>query len=78
MAAMPWVARDLMKLSMRRIVLFTKDMPGMIAFYREILGLRLLKDEPGKGDLRYIIESIEPLREEAAGGSWSSIRVTAT
>ncbi len=34
-----------MKLSMRRIVLFTKDMPGMTAFYRDVLGLRLLKDE---------------------------------
>lgn len=36
-----------MKLSMRRIVLFTKDMPGMTAFYRDVLGLRLLKDEKG-------------------------------
>ena len=40
-----------MKLSMRRIVLFTKDMPKMIAFYREVLGLRLLKDEPGWKEL---------------------------
>ena len=40
-----------MKLSMRRIVLFTRDMPKMIAFYREILGLRLLKDEPGWKEL---------------------------
>ncbi len=40
-----------MKLSMRRIVLFTKDMPQMIAFYREVLGLRLLKDEPGWKEL---------------------------
>ena len=36
-----------MMLSMRRIVLFTKDMRGMVAFYRDILGLRLVKDEPG-------------------------------
>jgi catechol 2,3-dioxygenase-like lactoylglutathione lyase family enzyme len=36
-----------MKLSMRRIVLFTKDMPGMTAFYRDVLGLRLVKDEKG-------------------------------
>jgi len=36
-----------MMLSMRRIVLFTKDMPGMIAFYRDVLGLRLAKDETG-------------------------------
>lgn len=36
-----------MTLSMRRIVLFTKDMPGMIAFYGDVLGLSLLKDEPG-------------------------------
>ncbi len=36
-----------MQLSMRRIVLFTKDMPGMMAFYRDVLGLRLIKDEKG-------------------------------
>ena len=36
-----------MTLSMRRIVLFTKDMPGMIVFYRDVLGLRLHKDEKG-------------------------------
>jgi catechol 2,3-dioxygenase-like lactoylglutathione lyase family enzyme len=36
-----------MELSMRRIVLFTKDMPRMVAFYRDVLGLRLKKDEPG-------------------------------
>ena len=40
-----------MLLSMRRIVLFTKDMTGMIAFYRDILGLRLVKDEPGWKEL---------------------------
>ncbi len=37
-----------MKLSMRRIVLFTKDMAGMTAFYRDVLGLRLRKDEKGR------------------------------
>jgi catechol 2,3-dioxygenase-like lactoylglutathione lyase family enzyme len=36
-----------MKLVMKRIVLFTKDMPGMVAFYRDKLGLSLRKDEPG-------------------------------
>ena len=36
-----------MTLSMLRIVLFTKDMPGMVAFYRDVLGLRLRKDEKG-------------------------------
>src|ERR1700704_86092 len=36
-----------MTLSMRRIVLFTKDIPGMVRFYRDVLGLRLLKDEKG-------------------------------
>lgn len=34
-----------MTLSMRRIVLFTKDMPGMVRFYRDVLGLELKKDE---------------------------------
>jgi catechol 2,3-dioxygenase-like lactoylglutathione lyase family enzyme len=36
-----------MTLSMRRIVLFTGDMPGMVAFYRDVLGFRLAKDEKG-------------------------------
>jgi catechol 2,3-dioxygenase-like lactoylglutathione lyase family enzyme len=36
-----------MKLEMRRIILFTRDMPGMTAFYRDVLGLTLRKDEPG-------------------------------
>lgn len=36
-----------MTLSMRRIVLFTKDMPRMTAFYRDVLGLELRKDEKG-------------------------------
>ncbi len=36
-----------MTLSMRRIVLFTNDMPGMVAFYRDALGLKLRKDEKG-------------------------------
>ena len=30
-----------MTLSMRRIVLFTKDMPEMVRFYRDVLGLKL-------------------------------------
>lgn len=34
-----------MTLSMRRIVLFTKDMPGMVKFYRDVLGLKLKKGE---------------------------------
>ena len=36
-----------MTLSLRRIVLFTKNMPTMIAFYRDVLGLKLRKGEPG-------------------------------
>ena len=36
-----------MTLSMRRIVLFTKDMPGMTKFYRDVLGLKVRKDEKG-------------------------------
>jgi catechol-2,3-dioxygenase len=40
-----------MKLSMRRIVLFTKNMPRMMSFYHDVLGLRVLKDEPGWKEL---------------------------
>jgi catechol 2,3-dioxygenase-like lactoylglutathione lyase family enzyme len=36
-----------MTLSMRRIILFTKDMPRMVAFYRDVLGLELRKAEKG-------------------------------
>jgi hypothetical protein len=36
-----------MTLSMRRIVLFTKNTPGMVAFYRDVLDLKLRKDEKG-------------------------------
>lgn len=36
-----------MTISMRRIVLFTKAMPRMVAFYRDVLGLRPIKDEKG-------------------------------
>ena len=36
-----------MTLSLRRIILFTKHMPGMVSFYRDVLGLKLRKDEPG-------------------------------
>ena len=36
-----------MQLSLRRIILFTKNMPAMVAFYRDVLGLHFQKDEPG-------------------------------
>ena len=36
-----------MTLSMLRIVLFTRNMPKMVAFYRDVLGLKLRKDEKG-------------------------------
>lgn len=36
-----------MKLAMRRVVLFTMNMPAMIAFYRDVLGLPLKADEKG-------------------------------
>lgn len=36
-----------MQLSLRRIILFTKNMPAMVAFYRDVMGLHLQKDEPG-------------------------------
>lgn len=48
---MPKPATPPMRLSMRRIVLFAKDMTRMTAFYRDVLGLRLLKDEPGWKEL---------------------------
>src|SRR5262245_29276741 len=40
-----------MKLSMRRIVLFTSNMPKMVSFYRDTLGFPLLKDEQGWKEL---------------------------
>ena len=36
-----------MRLEMRRVILFTKDMTRMTAFYRDVLGLELRSDEPG-------------------------------
>ena len=36
-----------MALSMRRVMPFTKNMQGMTAFYRDVLGLNLRKDEKG-------------------------------
>ena len=36
-----------MTLSMRRVVLFTKNMQGMTAFYRDVLGLKVRKEEKG-------------------------------
>lgn len=36
---------------MRRIVLFTKNMPGTVAFYRDALEFRLRKDETGWKEL---------------------------
>jgi predicted enzyme related to lactoylglutathione lyase len=35
-----------MQLTLRRIVLFTPDMPRLTAFYRDVLGLPLRVDEP--------------------------------
>jgi catechol 2,3-dioxygenase-like lactoylglutathione lyase family enzyme len=43
----PPIAEADVTLSMRRIVLFTKDMPGMVAFYRDVLGLKLRTAEKG-------------------------------
>ena len=39
-----------MKLEMRRFILFTANMSGMVAFYRDVLGLKLVVDEPGWKD----------------------------
>lgn len=36
-----------MELEIRRIVLFTSRMPQMAAFYRDVLGLRQIADNPG-------------------------------
>ena len=34
-----------MKLEMRRIIIFTADMPAMIRFYRDAMGLKLFADD---------------------------------
>ena len=36
-----------MELALRRIVVFTADMPRLAAFYGDVLGLPLRTDEPG-------------------------------
>ena len=36
-----------MRLDLKRIILFTPDMARMTAFYRDVLGLPLRRDEPG-------------------------------
>jgi catechol 2,3-dioxygenase-like lactoylglutathione lyase family enzyme len=36
-----------MPMTLARVVMFTKNMPGMTAFYRDVLGLALVSDEKG-------------------------------
>ncbi|MGB0062753.1 VOC family protein [Candidatus Binatus sp.] len=36
-----------MELSIKRVIIFTKGMPALTRFYRDVLGLRLKSDEPG-------------------------------
>ena len=36
-----------MDLSLKRVILFTKRMPEMVAFYRDVLGLKLSTNEKG-------------------------------
>ena len=36
-----------MTMRMSRVMLFTKNMPAMTAFYRDVLGLKLVTDEKG-------------------------------
>jgi len=36
-----------MKLEMRRIIIFTADMPAMTRFYRDAMGLKQLADDEG-------------------------------
>jgi catechol 2,3-dioxygenase-like lactoylglutathione lyase family enzyme len=38
-----------MKLRVRRVILFTQDVPALAAFYREVLGLRGLSDPDNRG-----------------------------
>lgn len=38
-----------MKLRIRRIILFAKDVPALLKFYRDVLGLRVLDDQSSKG-----------------------------
>jgi catechol 2,3-dioxygenase-like lactoylglutathione lyase family enzyme len=35
-----------MKLTLRRVILFTRRMDEMTAFYRDVIGLRLVTEEP--------------------------------
>jgi catechol 2,3-dioxygenase-like lactoylglutathione lyase family enzyme len=59
-----------MTLSMRRIVVFTKDMPDMVAFYRDGLGLKLRKDEKGwkEFDANGCVIALHNGTSESAGG----------
>ena len=40
------IADCAMDLALKRIILFTPDMPRLTGFYRDVLGLRLKIDEP--------------------------------
>ena len=39
-----------MDLSIKRIIIFTRDMPTLTAFYRDVLGLKEKSNEPGWKD----------------------------
>jgi catechol 2,3-dioxygenase-like lactoylglutathione lyase family enzyme len=54
-----------MKLEMRRVILFTRQMEAMTAFYRDVLGLKQVTDEKGwrefdAGGLRLALHSGPP------------------
>jgi catechol-2,3-dioxygenase len=61
------IAETDMTLSMRRIVLFTKNMPGMTTFYRDVFGLKVRKDEK---DWKEFDARARTLRRPAT--SWSA------
>ncbi len=54
-----------MTLSMRRIVLFTKDMPGMVKFYRDVLGTSQVGRRPPK--IGFWAKDIGAARQELVG-----------
>ena len=61
-----------MKLALRRVIIFTRSIDELTAFYRDVLGLPLLVDDKGwkeldAGGARLAIHAGTPSGEEGAG-----------